>query len=128
MRSWTAFLVKWVLATLAYLILEFYIPLEAQLNFIHALVLGLLFAIVGSFADLYMIYKFNRIAATLADVVLGAILTYLGDLVFYNMTVTATFAVISGVLLGFVEFFYHFYFLKKPMRKGYGDYPGNGPL
>jgi hypothetical protein len=82
------------------------------MDFWHAILVGLMIAIVGYLADLVIPRAINYIVAVMGDFVLATLVVYMGN-IFPGMTVSWTFAIMCGLLIAAVETFYHIGFVRK---------------
>lgn len=111
-RHITAFIVKLVSTIAALYTVALFYPLYGDMNFWHAVILGLIIAVIGYIADLIIPRAINNIVATFADFVLATLVVYFGN-IFWGMDVSWTFAIMCGLLIAGIELFYHYQFVRK---------------
>lgn len=111
-RHLIAFIVKLGSTIVALYVVATFYPLYGHMHFLHAVILGLIIAVVGYIADLIIPRALNYIVAVFADFGLATLVVYMGN-VLLGMEVSWTFAIMCGLLIAGVEFFYHFQFVRK---------------
>ncbi|HEU4963749.1 MAG TPA: DUF2512 family protein, partial [Bacilli bacterium] len=95
-------------------------PLWGDMNFLHALVLGVIISVIGYLTDLVVPRAMNNIVAVFLDFALATLVVYLGNYFLPGYYASWTFSLIVGFLVAGVEMFYHPQFIRKsnePVRE-----------
>lgn len=112
-RHLLAFVVKLGSMIAAVYFIALFFPLWGQANLFHAVMLGLIIAVLGYAADLIIPRAVNQIVAVAVDLVLAALVVFAGNYFLPGMNVSWTFAWFVGLLVAGIEIFYHFQFVRK---------------
>ncbi|MCX7570747.1 DUF2512 family protein [Tumebacillus sp. DT12] len=108
-----AFLVKFGATVASIYFIALFYPVWGHMHFGHALILGLVIAVVGYLADLIIPRAVNYIVAVAFDLVTAVLIVGFGNVLFPGMSVSWTFAWFVGLLVAGVEIFYHYQFVRK---------------
>jgi len=112
-RPVIAFLVKFGATVLSLYFIALFFPLLGQMNFFHALLLGLAIAAIGYAADLVIPRALNNMVAAAADFGLVIAVLFAGSFLIPGLVLTDSFIIISALLITAVEVFFHLAFINK---------------
>jgi len=93
------------------------LPIFSQINATQAFIISVVLTLVAYLTgDLWILHRYGNITATIADVVMAALVIGLADRILNNaMTVTAAGWIVILALIAFGEWFFHKY-LVIPMK------------
>ncbi|MDD4238439.1 MAG: DUF2512 family protein [Desulfotomaculaceae bacterium] len=113
-RHATALLIKLIMVAIISVVL---LPLFSRITAVQALGIAVVLTLVAYLVgDLWILHRYGNISATIADVVLAALVIGLADqMLNYTMTITVTGWVVVLALIGFGEWFFHKYMIN-PLR------------
>lgn len=111
-RHVVAFLVKFGATAAALYVIALFWPLLGSMTFLHAVVLGLVIAVLGYVSDLIIPRAVNNIVAVMLDFILAAAVVWLGSIFLPGMAATDSFIIICALLIAGVEMFYHAKFVR----------------
>jgi hypothetical protein len=111
-----SFLIKLVLTIAAIWVVAFAYRPWGFMRFSHAVILGVIVAIIGYFTDRAIVSRSNHYVATAIDFLVTFVVVCMGDWLFWGMRVSLMFAVFVGILVAAVEFFYHYQFVRETKK------------
>ncbi|GIM47174.1 hypothetical protein DNHGIG_27230 [Collibacillus ludicampi] len=111
-----SFLIKLIVTIAAIWVVAFAYRPWGYMRFSHAVVLGVIVAIIGYFTDRAIVYRSNNYVATAVDFLVAFTVVCVGDWLFWGMRVSLLFAVFVGILVAAVEFFYHYQFVRETKK------------
>lgn len=112
-RPVSAFFVKLIATIAAFYFVALFFPLDGTMNFLHALILGLIVAVIGYISDILIVRAVNKIVGVYVDIAIATIVTYFGNYLLYGMHVSWTFALLVGLLIGAVEMVLHSLYFRR---------------
>lgn len=115
-RHLLAFVVKLGSTIVAMYFIALFFPLWGKMNFLHALLLGLIVAVLGYVIDLIIPRAINSIVAVAVDLLMATLIVYAGNYFLSGMSVSWTFAWFVGLLVAGFEIFYHAMFVNRVER------------
>lgn len=107
------FLVKYVLSFVAVYFVALFFPLHGYMTLGHALVLGLVVAVLNFIVDLIVPRAVNSLVAVAIEFVIATLVVAFGNLWFWSMNVNWYFALFCGLLVALTEIYYHARFVRQ---------------
>jgi len=113
----TSLILKIILTPLCIVAADWLIPGVRFGNYSQAVLLGLILAVVGVVMEYVLLKRGTLWISTILDVVVSAVLIYFIARMLPGTVVTFGGALITGVILGAVEYFLHLWLIKSGMAK-----------
>jgi hypothetical protein len=111
-----SFVIKLVSTIAAIWVVAFAYRPWGYMRFSHAVILGLIVALLGLLTDRWIVARSNHYVATAVDFLVAFVVVCAGDWFFWGMRVSLLFAVMVAILVAAVEFFYHYQFVRGPEK------------